>query len=99
MLLDENEIEVNNRLSTTGNSLTHSFADNTFFRCKSEIERNKKRICNVKTTKGKHGWRLFLQARTTELCPKKGGITARDVPKLSLHIFLDIIVFYVERTN
>ena len=71
-MLDGNEIEVNKRCSTTGNSLTHSFADNTFFRCKSDFERNKKIInYNVKTTKGKHGWRLFLHSITTELCPNK----------------------------
>ena len=88
-MLDGNEIEVNKRLSTTGNSLTHSFADNAFFRSKSDFERNKK----------KHGWRLFLHSITTESCPNKCGITARDFTKLCLHIFLDIIVFNMERTN
>ena len=68
-MLDGNEIEVKKRLSTT--PLHTLFADNTFFRCKSDFERNKKRICNVKTTKGKHGWKFSLHAITTEPRPNK----------------------------
>ena len=42
-----------------------------FFVVRATLNAMKKRICNVKTTKGKHGWRLFLHAITTESCPNK----------------------------
>ena len=95
-MLDGNEIEVNKPLSTT--PLHTLLLIIPFFVVRATLNAIKK-IYNVKATKGKHGWRLLLHSITTELCPNKWGITTRDVTKLSLHIFLDIIVFYMERTN